>query len=328
MMTTISPELTKRKASSLNCSVIIPVYNSAESLPVLIERLHLVLADLAGKYEVILVNDGSRDQSWDRIIELSNKYPWIIGLNLARNFGQHNALLCGIRQANFDIILTMDDDLQHPPEEIHKLLKKLDEGFDVAYGIPETMPHDHWRNITSKVTKQVLAHIMGINRIRNINAFRAFRTQIRQAFDFYQNDSVILDVLLSWGTSRFTTVVVQHETRKFGKSNYTFWTLVKQTILLLTSFSTAPLRIASWLGFFFTLFGIGIFIYVIGRYIFLGYSVPGFPFLASTIAIFSGVQLFSLGIIGEYLARMFTQSMGRPPYLINASTKPLQGKLP
>jgi undecaprenyl-phosphate 4-deoxy-4-formamido-L-arabinose transferase len=310
--------------NSLNCSVIVPVYNGAETVHLLVERLHKALPDVARKFEVILVNDGSRDQSWDRIVELSDLYPWVNGLNLARNFGQHNALLCGIRQARYDVIVTMDDDLQHPPEEIGKLLRKLDEGYDVVYGIPETMPHEFWRNLTSRMTKLILARIMGVNTIRNINAFRAFRTPIRQAFELYHSDTVILDVLLSWGTSRFTTVVVRHETRKFGKSNYTFYKLVRQALLLITSYSTAPLRLASWFGFFFTLFGIGVFIYVIGRYIFLGYSVPGFPFLASTIAIFSGAQLFSIGIIGEYLARMFSRSMERPPYVIKASTKSSQ----
>jgi undecaprenyl-phosphate 4-deoxy-4-formamido-L-arabinose transferase len=310
--------------NSPSCSVIVPVFNGAESIIGLVERLHKALPTLAGKYEVILVNDGSRDKSWERIVELSNQYPWIIGINLARNFGQHNALLCGIRQAQYEIIVTMDDDLQHPPEEIGKLLKKLDEGYDVVYGIPETMPHELWRNLASKITKQILARIMGVNTLRNINAFRAFRTSIQQAFDLYHSDTVILDVLLSWGTSRFTTVVVRQEPRKFGKSNYTFFTLVRQALLLVTSYSTAPLRLASWLGFFFTIFGIGVFAYVIGRYIFLGYSVPGFPFLASTIAIFSGAQLFSIGIIGEYLARMFSRSLERPTYVVKAVKKPTQ----
>ncbi|HVM70410.1 MAG TPA: glycosyltransferase family 2 protein [Anaerolineales bacterium] len=303
------------------CSIVVPVYNGAESLAALVERLQNTLPGIAGKYELILVNDGSQDQSWETIVELSRRYPWLTGINLARNYGQHNALLCGIRQAQYEIIVTMDDDLQHPPEEIVKLLKKLEEGYDVVYGIPETMPHDLWRNISSRVTKQILARIMRIRNIRNLNAFRAFRTQLREAFSQYHSDTVILDVLLSWGTTRFTTIVVQHEPRKYGKSNYTFYKLLTQTLLLITSYSTDPLRLASWLGFFFTIFGIGVFIYVIGRYLFLGYSVPGFPFLASTIAIFSGAQLFSIGIIGEYLARMFTRSMERPPYVMIASTK-------
>jgi len=311
----------------ITCSVVVPVYNSQPILPDLVTRLAKVLPGISDRFEVILVNDGSRDESWQTICQLVQLYPWVRGIDLMRNYGQHNALLCGIRAANYDLIVTMDDDLQHPPEEIGKLLQELDQGYDVVYGIPETMPHGLWRNLTSKLTKQVLARIMGINTIRNINAFRAFRTKIRQAFELYHTDTVILDVLLSWGTSRFSTVVVRHDSRKIGRSNYTFHKLVGQALLLVTSFSTAPLRLASWFGFFFALFGMGVFIYVIGRYIFLGYSVPGFPFLASTIAIFSGAQLFSIGIIGEYLARMFNQSMGRPPYVIKASTQHSQAAI-
>ena len=311
----------------ITCSVVVPVYNSQPILPDLVTRLAKVLPGISDRFEVILVNDGSRDESWKTICQLVQLYPWVRGIDLMRNYGQHNALLCGIRAANYDLIVTMDDDLQHPPEEIGKLLQELDQGYDVVYGIPETMPHGLWRNLTSKLTKQVLARIMGINTIRNINAFRAFRTKIRQAFELYHTDTVILDVLLSWGTSRFSTVVVRHDSRKIGRSNYTFHKLVGQALLLVTSFSTAPLRLASWFGFFFALFGMGVFIYVIGRYIFLGYSVPGFPFLASTIAIFSGAQLFSIGIIGEYLARMFNQSMGRPPYVIKTSTQHSQAAI-
>ena len=311
----------------ITCSVVVPVYNSQPILPDLVTRLAKVLPGISDRFEVILVNDGSRDESWKVICQLVQLYPWVRGIDLMRNYGQHNALLCGIRLANYDLIVTMDDDLQHPPEEIGKLLQELDQGYDVVYGIPETLPHGLWRNLSSKLTKQVLARIMGINTIRNINAFRAFRTKIRQAFELYLTDTVIIDVLLSWGTSRFSTVVVRHDTRKIGRSNYTFHKLVGQALLLVTSFSTAPLRLASWFGFFFALFGMGVFIYVIGRYIFLGYSVPGFPFLASTIAIFSGAQLFSIGIIGEYLARMFNQSMGRPPYVIKASTQHSQAAI-
>jgi glycosyltransferase involved in cell wall biosynthesis len=114
-------------------SVVIPVYNSELILPLLAKRLEPVLASLAGHYEVLFVNDGSRDQSWKVIQELSRSFPWVRGINLMRNYGQHNALLAGIRAARFDIVVTMDDDLQHPPEEIPKLLAKLHEGFEVVY---------------------------------------------------------------------------------------------------------------------------------------------------------------------------------------------------
>ncbi len=304
--------------TSLNCSVIIPVYNGAESVPLLVERLQGVLSGVARKYELILVNDGSRDQSWDRIVELSKQYQWITGMNLARNYGQHNALLCGIRQAQYEFIVTMDDDLQNPPEEIPILLAKLAEGFDVVYGTPEREQHGLWRDLASQMTKLALQGAMGVETARKVSAFRAFRTYVRDAFAGYHGFSVNIDVLLTWGTNRFTTTPVRHEPRRFGISNYTLGKLVIHGLNMLTGFSTLPLQLASITGFAFMFFGVGVLAYVLGRYMILGYSVPGFPFLASIIAIFSGAQLFALGIIGEYLARIYFQIMARPPYSLRS----------
>ena len=304
--------------SSLTCSIVIPVYNGAESMPALVERLHNVLPGVAGKYEVILVNDGSRDQSWDRIVELSNQYSWITGMNLARNYGQHNALLCGIRQAQYEFIVTMDDDLQNPPEAIPGLLAKLAEGYDVVYGTPEREQHGLWRNLASQMTKLALQGAMGVETARNVSAFRAFRTHVRDTFASYHGFSVNIDVLLTWGTNRFTFTPVRHDPRRLGSSNYSLGKLVLHGLNMLTGFSTLPLQLASITGFSFMFFGIGVLVYVLGRYAILGYSVPGFPFLASIIAIFSGAQLFALGIIGEYLARMYFQTMDRPPYALHS----------
>jgi glycosyltransferase involved in cell wall biosynthesis len=301
------------------CSIVVPVYNSAETLPELAARLGQVLPDIAADFELILVNDGSRDHSWDTICALSQQYPWLRGINMMRNYGQHNATLCGVRAARYEIILTLDDDLQHPPEEIPLLLARLDEGYDVVYGVPYRRPHSWWRNWFSVVIKRLLAQIMGIRTIRDIGAFRAFRARLRQAFESYQNPNVILDVLLSWGTARFATVTVREDPRSVGHSNYNFVRLLKVTMVVLTGFSTAPLRFASMLGFGFTLFGILVFLYVVGAYLWQG-SIPGFPFLASIIALFSGTQLFALGIIGEYLARIFDRSMDRPAYMIGETT--------
>src|SRR3990172_781996 len=126
-------------------SVIIPVYNSADILQDLLLRLELVVKELGTPCELVLVNDGSQDQSWAVVVEASRRLAWVRGINLMRNYGQHNALLCGIREARHDVIVTMDDDLQHPPEEIPKLLRRLDEGADVVYGPPIKEQHGLWR---------------------------------------------------------------------------------------------------------------------------------------------------------------------------------------
>ena len=300
----------------MNISVVIPIYNSELSLPLLIERLKPVLESLTDMYEVILVNDASTDRSWNVICGLCDTNEWVRGINLMRNYGQHNALLCGIQLATHEIIVNLDDDLQNPPEEIPKLIKKLEEGYDVVYGTPDIQQHGVFRNIASKITKLALQSAMGIDTARNVSAFRVFRTKVRDAFSDYKSPFVSIDVLLTWGTKNFSAVKVQHHQRELGKSNYTVKKLTLHALNMMTGYSTMPLQIASLMGFGLTLFGLCILAYVIGRYFIHGVSVPGFPFIASIIAIFSGAQLFALGIIGEYLARMHFRTMGRPQSVI------------
>ena len=297
----------------MNLSIVIPVYRGETLIEPLVERLAAALPMFAKKYEVILVNDGSPDCSWDLIESLSKKHNWVRGIRLMRNYGQHNATLCGMRVANYEVTVTMDQDLQHPPEEIPVLLAKLEEGYDVVYGAPRKLPQGLVRNLLTANIKRLLANVMGVPSVKNISAFRAFRTELRSAFANFQSPTLTIDVLLSWGTTRFTSVPV--EIGGAENSNYTFSALVKTAMTILTGYSTMPLRLASWIGFAMTIFGLGVFIYVITIYFTLG-SLPGFPFLASIIALFSGAQLFALGIFGEYLARMFDRSMDRPTYVI------------
>ncbi|MBC8107967.1 MAG: glycosyltransferase family 2 protein [Anaerolineae bacterium] len=298
-------------------SVVIPVYNSQQSLPRLIERLAPVLRSIAGDdaFEIILVNDGSRDESWRVIRELSARHPFITGIHLTRNYGQHNALLCGIRMARFDRICTLDDDLQNPPEELPRLIEALKDDVDVVYGVPEKERHGLFRNVASVVTKIVLQKAMGATIARNISAYRLFRTRLRAAATEYRGPYVSIDVLLTWATNRFAMVRVKHDERSVGRSNYTLRKLMSHALNMLTGFSTWPLRFASLVGFGFTLFGIGVLIYVLVRYMVQGSPVQGFPFLASVIALFNGAQLFALGIIGEYIARLHFRMMERPTYV-------------
>jgi len=303
-------------------SVVIPVYRSEKILPDLLQRLHPVLASLTERWEVILVNDSSPDGSWEIILQLAAQYPEITPINLMRNYGQHNALLCGIRAARFDVIVTMDDDLQHPPEEIPKLLRKLADGYDVVYGTPEREQHGLGRDLASWITKLALQNVMGADIARHVSAFRSFRSDVAAAFRNYSGAFVSIDVLLTWGTNRFSAIAVRHEPRKAGVSGYTIRKLITHAMNMMTGFSTVPLQFASIVGFVFTLFGIGVLGYVVGRFFWLGGSVPGFPFLASIIAIFSGAQLFALGIIGEYLARMHFRMMERPSYVVRSGAAP------
>ena len=300
-------------------SVVTPVYNGEASVGELCRRLAEVLPRVTKEYEIILVNDGSRDRSWDTISELCSRSPVVRGVNLMRNYGQHNALLCGIRAAKYDLIVTMDDDLQHPPEEIPRLLARLEQGFDVVYGAPETEQNGFLRAIASRITRLALRTAVGADVAKNVSAFRLFHTQLRDAFAAYQSPFVSIDVLLTWATTRFGAIRVPFQQRHSGSSNYTFTKLVRFALDMMTGFSAAPLQLASLIGFTCTLLGLGVFVYVFVRYCLEG-SVPGFPFLASIIAIFSGAQLFALGVIGEYLARIHFRSMKRPAYVVRTTT--------
>jgi undecaprenyl-phosphate 4-deoxy-4-formamido-L-arabinose transferase len=302
-------------------SVVIPVYRSEQTLPTLLARLAEVLAAHARCYEVICVNDDSRDGSGEVLDQAARRYSWVRVVHLMRNYGQHNALLCGVRLARFEITVTMDDDLQHPPEEIPTLLEGLRDDVDVVYGTPEVEQHGFWRDIASRITKIALQSSMGSRTARRVSAFRAFRTQARDAFATYSAPFVSLDVLLTWASTRFSAVTVRHEPRRIGSSNYTFGKLVIHALNMMTGFSTWPLQVASLVGIAFTFFGFLVLCFVVGRYVVAGTTVPGFPLLASLISIFSGAQMFALGVMGEYLARMHFRTMERPAYTIRVDPR-------
>jgi glycosyltransferase involved in cell wall biosynthesis len=301
-------------------SVIIPVYNSEDSLEPLVDRLLNVFQNQANECEILMVNDGSQDHSWKIIQTLASNHQQVRGLNLMRNFGQHNALLAGIRQAKGEIIVTMDDDLQNPPEEVPKLLAELAEGHDVVYGNPIQEQHGIVRDNASVFVKIALRAGFGFKHASHTSAFRAFRAQLRNAFSDFEAKHVSIDVLLTWATTDFAWVSVKHNERLSGRSGYSLHKLLNHTINIVTSFSSLPLRIATFIGFIFMAFGVLILLYALLGYFIYNRGVPGFTFIASIIAIFSGVQLFSLGIIGEYIGRIHQRVLNQPCYVIADKT--------
>jgi glycosyltransferase involved in cell wall biosynthesis len=312
-----------RNAEPMVCSlsVVIPVYRSKAMLPELHTRLVDVLQKLGNPFEIILVEDCGGDGSWEAIKELASRDARVRGIKLSRNYGQHNAVLCGIRNARYDVIVTMDDDLQHPPEQIGLLLAALGDGYDVVYGVAQAGQHGLLRNLATKITKLALQSTVGAAHARNVSAFRAFRTRLRDAFRDFQGPFVSIDVLLSWATAAFGAVKVRHEPRRQGTSTYTVGKLINHAFNLLTGFSTVPLRLVSIVGFLSTLFGLAVAIRVLAVYFLYGSRAPGFVFLAMIITLFSGVQLFTLGIFGEYLARIFGRTMDKPAYVMSETTQ-------
>jgi undecaprenyl-phosphate 4-deoxy-4-formamido-L-arabinose transferase len=292
------------------------VYRSGELLYELIERLRRIFAQREKSFEVLLVEDCGGDNSWQIITDLVESDRRLRGIRLSRNYGQHNALLCGIRAARGQFIVTMDDDLQHPPEELPKLLSKTKEGFDVVYGATITEPHGLLRGMASRITKWVLSNAMGAATAGKVSAWRVFPTRLRDAFSDYRSPFVNIDVMLTWASMSFAYVNVEHHPRTQGVSGYTLRMLVRHAINLMTGFSTLPLQLASFIGFLFAGLGLFILVYVVARYFYSGVTVPGFAFLASIVSVFSGAQLLAIGIIGEYLARIHFRTLGQPPYQI------------
>lgn len=295
-------------------SVVVPVYHSTTTLPQIVERLAAALADRP--HEVVLVDDGSPPTTWQVVEDLATRHDHVVGVRLNRNFGQHNALLAGIRRARHPVVVTMDDDLQHPPEEVPRLLAALTDDLDVVYGYGGAVAQDLWRRVASRVTRRIIGSVLGGENAARLTAFRAFRTELRESFGADLGPAVSIDALLSWGTSRFGYVEVEHHPRAEGQSSYTFRHLARHALDVSTGYSAIPLQIATGVGVATAVFGFFVLVWVVGRTLLTDSSVPGFPFLASTISIFAGAQLITLGIIGEYLARMHFRIMRKPTYVV------------
>ena len=301
-------------------SVVVPVYNGAASITELAERMTQTFSS-DDAWELIFVVDGSPDNSWAVVESLIARLPHVVGVDLFRNFGQHNALLAGIRAARYDVVVTMDDDLQHRPETVPMLLEKLHPDVDLVYGNSPVEEHGGFRNLTSRMAKAAMSVSIGGKMARDSGALRAFRTKLRDGFANVSDPYVSIDVLLSWVTTKYTTADTPMDQRAVGTSNYTVRKLFRHAINMVTGYSTKPLRLVTWLGFCLALFGVGTLAFVLIRYATSESSVPGFAFLASLISILAGAQLFGLGVIGEYLGRMHFRSMQRPPYVIRETVR-------
>ena len=304
----------------MDISIVIPTFRSTSNLELLVGEIQK-LTWWSSSSEIIFVDDGNIDKTWAVLRELAKLNPAVVALRLSKNVGQHAALLAGVREARYPVIATLDDDLQNPPEELANLLKALTDDVDVVYGVPRKIKQPMWRSVTSVAAKRMMQKALGFSSAIDISSFRVFRSQLRDGFNNDLGPGVSLDALLSWSTSRFTSVEVEHHERKTGKSNYNFWKLFRFMLDTVTGFSTVPLRLATGLGLTTIALSVGVLIWVLGRPLITGESVPGFPFLAATIAIFSGTQLLVLGVIGQYIGRMHFRVMNKPTYTIAERTE-------
>lgn len=301
----------------MQISVVIPCYRSAATLPELVRRLLVELPKVATAYEVILVVDGSPDHTYAVAHELENASPELVrAVLLRRNYGQHNALIAGLLRARYEVTITIDDDLQHRPEELPALLAPIaDPLVDLVYGVPRREEHGFFRSLASRAVKAALAaaEVPGAG---DVSAFRAFRTDLRDGFAHAADQMSNLDVLLSWTTSSIVKADVEMSPRETGRSNYTFPKLVKHAMNMITGYGTVPLKMVTWLGLGVSLLGFLMLIVVLVRYLMGTIEVAGYATQVSMTALFSGVIMLSLGIFGEYLGRLHFRSMQRPTFLV------------
>lgn len=295
-------------------SVVVPVYRSERTLRELVNRISTSIA--SEHFEIILVDDASGDGTWEEISKISTSIDHVKGIRFGRNSGQQSALLAGVRLARFSLIITIDDDLQNPPEEIPKLLVALTDDLDVVCGISTNVQQNIYRRLGSKFSRGMISSLLGFSNLTSMSSFRAFRTELRNGFDSQLGPNVSLDALLTWSTSRFGQTTVIHDARADGTSNYSVRKLIRFMIDIVTSYSALPLHLASIIGFATVIFGLFLMSYILAGPLVFGIVVPGFALLATSITLFAGVQIMALGIIGEYIGKIHFQVMNKPTYVI------------
>jgi glycosyltransferase involved in cell wall biosynthesis len=312
----------------MDVSVVIPVYGSQATLRPLAERLCAVLDQTGRSYEIIFVNDDSPDEAWAELEALQARYrDRVLAIELTRNFGQHNAIMCGFHHARGRYVITMDDDLQHPPEEVPKLLDAIERtGMDVVYGRYDRKRHGAWRNLGSRVLNVVYRRVFGIT--GEFTAFRVIRREIVEAVLAYDLNFTFIDGLLAWNTRRIGGCTVEHAKRQHGRSGYSLRKLVVLALNLLTNFSLLPLQISTLLGLFSSCVGFLVGVYYLGIALLRRIAVPGYASTITAVLFLGGVQLLAIGIIGEYVGRLHLNVNRKPQFRVRRRLGNLGGPDP
>jgi len=326
-------------------SIVVPVFNEEHNIPQLYKRLTMVMDDLcsqvernpawqaiktdgnnsddiqwSGKrcYEIIMVDDGSTDLSWQLIKALHEKDKRIKGISFSRNFGQHPAIMAGFKECSGAVIILMDADLQNPPEEIPKLIYKIKEGYDIVYGVRAHRKDEGWRKFGSKFVHKLMTKLLGGVEIPDaVTSFRAMKKRVVDRLLETKEQQFYIAALIAWMGFKSTTVEVRHEKRLYGRSKYRPSQLVFMTVDMIIGFTYKPLKFASIAGFTISAISFLFGLHIIIRKLFFAIGVPGYASLIVAIAFFSGLQILFLGVIGEYIARIYREAKGRPYYIIN-----------
>jgi polyisoprenyl-phosphate glycosyltransferase len=309
-------------------SIVVPVYRSQNVLPELCARLTKVLDGLGTEYEIVLVDDGSSDGSWDVLETLQKQYSKsVVAVQLMRNFGQHNALMCGFRHTQGQFVITMDDDLQNPPEEIPKLIKAIEDGgYDLVYGVPGRKQHAFGRNVGSRVVNAFFRIVFRLQ--VTTTSFRAIRRELLDSILSYNLNFTYIDGLLAWNSTRIGEVTVEHHARTSGRSGYSIAKLLTLALNLFANFSLLPLQFASIVGILASVAGLFVGGYYLTRALLNNIAVPGFASIIVAVMTLGGLQLLALGVIGEYIGRMHLNVNRKPQYTIRTIKRSEKSNVP
>lgn len=304
-------------------SIVIPVYNSGKWLRELVSRIETTMGPLGASFEVILVNDASPERTtWQTIQELAREKSFVRGFDMLYNVGQFRALLCGLEQSRGKRIVTMDDDLQHPPEEIPKLVEAMEAnpGADCVMGDYQSKQHGPLRNLGSALAQKILDRLYDKPPGIKTTSFRVMTSDLAKALTLYRTAHPQLGPLIVRVTHNIVNVRVAHAPRPFGKSGYRFARLVGETLRSVVNASIAPLRFISTIGLLCATGAFLIGVYYLAKWLLGDIGVPGYASLIVTVAFFSGMILFSIGVLGEYIGRIVQELTGMPRFTIRTST--------
>jgi undecaprenyl-phosphate 4-deoxy-4-formamido-L-arabinose transferase len=300
-------------------SVVIPVYNEEENLSELGRRLFATLSGLPYSYEIIFVDDGSADGSWDIINQMHQEHPELMrGLQFIRNFGQHPAIFAGFQAAQGEVIVTLDADLQNPPEEIPKLVAKLEEGYDTVGGWRETRRDSFFRRLPSAIINWLMSKVTGVH-LRDYGCMlRAYRREVIDSINQCQESTSFIPALANMFARRITEVPVKHAERTKGQSKYSLVKLIRLNFDFMTGFSHLPIHAVGVLGLLIAIVGFCFGLFLMLRRLWVGPEVEGVFTLFAILFVFSGLQMFGLALIGEYVGRIYREVRQRPRFVVRA----------
>ena len=305
------------KPNTIELSVVVPLYNEEENIDYLFERLITVLDNLKTTYEIVCINDGSKDNTLKYLIDYHQKNSTIKVINLSRNFGKEIALSAGIDYTIGAAVIPIDADLQDPPELIGKLVEKWREGYDVVYATRRSRQGESWlKKLTAGAFYQTIGKMSRVPIPSNTGDFRLLDRRVVEAIKKVPERTRFMKGLFAWVGYKQTSVMFDREPRFQGKTTWNYWRLWNFALDGIISFSFLPLKVWSYIGVFISFVSLLYASFLIIRTLILGIDVPGYASLMVAILFLGGIQLITLGIIGEYLGRVYEEVKGRPLYFV------------